>query len=239
MSEYIKDIKLREERYLSGIAEGNTPHWPSMLNVLASVNEAFAIGTDNIIAAKQHYYIYGRLQEVAIKEYDARLFEYNIQSIGNVLLSDNNTLIRRFSDLRYNGMEASVEKGGPAIWCHTLCMFIQNNKEIAARNILLIEKNKEQLMQPDLAFFKGLYNGDKAAMTAAIQQLLEPKLHKKRNDDPMFVNVISHPALTYLKLAWYRGFEIVVDSPLIPAALLPVQPLEVYEETYEFLKNKV
>src|SRR5690349_10812588 len=107
MNEYIKDAKLREERYLSGIAEGNTPHWPSMLNVMASMNEAFAINTADIAAAKQYYYMYGCLQEIAIKEYDARLFEYDIQSIGNVLLSDNDVLIKRFSNLRYTGMEKS------------------------------------------------------------------------------------------------------------------------------------
>ena len=70
-----------------------------------------------------------------------------------------------------------------------------------------------------------------------LQEMVSPKIHQKRNDDPLLKKYISMPALGYAKLAWILGMEVEIKSKLIPKALLPVQPLEKYEVPYDFLES--
>ena len=41
----------------------------------------------------------------------------------------------------------------------------------------------------------------------------------------------------YTKLAWRKGIEVEVNSPLISKELLPIQPLDKYEIPYDFLRE--
>ena len=79
---------------------------------------------------------------------------------------------------------------------------------------------------------------DKSGCEVAINELLTPKRHKQRNKYMELINeFISHPAIGYAKLAWLKGIEVELDSPLVPNPLLPVNPNESYTEEYEFLKE--
>jgi hypothetical protein len=210
----------------------------------------YEVTEGQVIKAKQHYYSYGCLQALAVKKYNARIFDYDIISAGNVLLSDNQKLISEFATLRYTAgsnaeksMEQMVAEGESSIWCHTIFMFILDNKELIERNLELIDtvalnksSSPRESMQPDLDFFRALNNGDVKGMEKALTKLLSAKLHKKRNPGVVFAQHISQIALTYTKLAWYKGFEVVVNNPLVPAGMLPVKPLDTYD-TYDFLKT--
>jgi hypothetical protein len=67
--------------------------------------------------------------------------------------------------------------------------------------------------------------------------LLAGKYHKKRNREYSLSNeIISIPALTYAKLAWLKGIEVEIDSPLVPKELLPFKPNNEYWE-YDFMKK--
>jgi hypothetical protein len=114
--------------------------------------------------------------------------------------------------------------------------------EMLARNIGIMEdktfklKKNQGVLELDLAFFKALYSKDKEAIEKSILSMLEPKNHKKRNDDPVYAQYFSTPAASYAKLAWMNGIEVVIDNVLAPQELLPIQPLSSYDDTYEFFK---
>ena len=60
------------------------------------------------------------------------------------------------------------------------------------RNLNIIEsktiKNlpkKEEGLKDDFEFYKALYHGDKTKMEEILEKLISPKIHKKRNDNPV------------------------------------------------------
>jgi hypothetical protein len=240
-------MKRIEETYLSGLsADTSESELAATLDTFAGINETFAvyeITQQQPDAAKQYYYLYGRLQELAVRKYHARLFNYSIKSVGNVLLSDNAALIKSFAAL-HEGIDEKAAAGESAIWCHTVLMFVMDDQKILERNLQVIEevtfikdKTLQPFMQADLDFFKALYNRDVTAMEQALEKLTSSSLHAKRNKEAIMSQHISQPALSYAKLAWYKGFEVVVNSPLVPKELLPVKPLDTYDDVYDFLKK--
>jgi Immunity protein 49 len=90
----------------------------------------------------------------------------------------------------------------------------------------------------DQRFYLALSEGDHAAMQAALEELISPKVEKVRNKVFGLAAVdsfISCYATMYAKIAWRHGFQIQLDTPLIPAEWLPVKPLDAYPDPYEFM----
>ena len=89
----------------------------------------------------------------------------------------------------------------------------------------------------DHQFFLALADNDVPRMEAAIAAVAEPRAVRGRaNDESGFTeSLISTYAVIYAKIAWFHGFEVKVNSPLVPAEWLPVQPLSHYDLRYKFL----
>ena len=86
-------------------------------------------------------------------------------------------------------------------------------------------------MELDALFYEALAERNKTRVEQILAEFLTPKIHKKRNRHHDLINeFISHPALGYAKLAWMKGLEIQLESPLLPMELLPVKPLPTYED---------
>jgi hypothetical protein len=43
-------------------------------------------------------------------------------------------------------------------------------------------------------------------------------------------------AVVHAKPCWYRGIEVQIQNPLVPMALMPIQPLDAYDVEYDFLR---
>jgi hypothetical protein len=199
---------------------------------------------------KQNFYLSGLIDELQIKKFNSRLLDYGLNSISYCILSDNEALIQRYTALRYErglnaelSMDEMVAIGELPIWCNTVQFFMANDNAGVEKNLNIIEsktlKNlpkKEEGLKDDYEFYKALHSGDKAKMEEVLEKLTSPKIHKKRNDNPILNQYISLPALGYAKLAWRKGIEVEVKSPLVPKELLPIVPLDNYEIPYDFLK---
>jgi hypothetical protein len=186
-----------------------------------------------------------------LNKYNERFFDYGLHHISYALLSDNETLIQRYAKLRYQrganaelSMDEMVAIGELPIWCNTVQFFMAIDNEGVERNLNIIETKtlkslpkKEEGLKDDYEFYIALHAGDKAKMEEVLEKLVSPKIHKKRNDNPVLNQYISLPALGYAKLAWRKGFEVEVKSDLVPKALLPIEPLAHYEIPYDFLKE--
>lgn len=181
----------------------------------------------------------------------SRFLEFDIPRCLLPILSDNELLIQRYAKLRYQrgvnselSMDEMVAIGELPIWCNTVQFFMANDTAGVERNLNIIETKtlkslpiKEEGLKDDYEFYKALHNGNKVKMEEILEKLTIPKIHKKRNDNPILNQYISLPALGYAKLAWRKGIEVEVKSNLVPKELLPVQPLANYEIPYDFLKQ--
>jgi hypothetical protein len=198
--------------------------------------------------AKQSFYLLGRCIEYNIIHYNSRIFDYGIPQVAYVLLCDNLPFLQNyFANLSYRGdgknfpdMEKMVEMGEGAIFCHSILQIVKEDWNMLARNIDILEKKvinkkKNQVLIPDYNFYKAILKKDKVAIEEAINELLTPKMHKKRNNQDLLLNhFVSMPALGYAKLAWLNGIEVEIDNPLVPKEMLPVIPNDKYDD-YDFL----
>ncbi|MDO4228643.1 MAG: Imm49 family immunity protein, partial [Capnocytophaga sp.] len=128
------------------------------------------------------------------------------------------------------------------VFVHTIQQFLLGNNALIERNLEIMERiyfnteKQNSTLRYDVNFFKSLYNKDLTNCEAVLKEMVSPKVHSKRNEDPLLKKYISMPALGYAKLAWRRGLEVEVKSKLIPKELLPIQPLQHYEIPYDFLR---
>lgn len=99
--------------------------------------------------------------------------------------------------------------------------------------------SREQKYQIDHHFFLALARGDISEMEEVLQQIVEPKAIRSRSDDESGYTdgLISTYAVMYAKIAWRHGYKVEVDSPYVPTEWLPIEPLEYYDDHYDFLNS--
>jgi hypothetical protein len=215
---------------------------------------------NSIEKAKQYFSNAGFIDIYLVNNFTkshSRFLDFDLPRCLIPVLSDNEELIKKFSKIRYKtfyrkddseemiplSMDEMVAIGELPIWCNTVQFFMANDNAGVERNLNIIEtktlkslQKKEEGLKDDYEFYKALYNSDKAKMEEVLEKLVSPKIHKKRNDNPILNQYISLPALGYAKLAWRKGIEVEVKSNLVPKELLPIVPLDNYEIPYDFLK---
>lgn len=253
LNEFYKNELDFETRIQSLFKEGKVVSLQNACGVLWSKNATFIIYNSinkNIEVAKNKLFICGLLDCYSSENFNDRFFDYGLHHISYAVLSDNEPLIQRYAKLRYQrganaelSMDEMVAIGELPIWCNTVQFFMANDTTGVEKNLNIIEtktlKNlpkKEEGLKDDYEFYKALHNSDKAKMEEVLEKLTSPKIHKKRNDNPILNQYISLPALGYAKLAWRKGVEVEVKSSLVPKELLPIAPLDNYEIPYDFLK---
>lgn len=216
---------------------------------LWTVNEMFAFKAlwidQDYPTAKHHFYVCGLLYEAMAKLSTTRTQENSIfmaynNRLAYALVSDNADLIGRLASHRGTAYEHHIKAGSLVVATQ---FALQDNWDALTEMMTIynhqIEKRREKWRTNDRNFFTGLLNRDTGLVEQALKALLQPRTHKQRNIDALAQNIVSHPAFGYAKLAWLKGLPLSVDSPLVPQALLPVQPLAEYTNPYPFLNELV
>lgn len=106
--------------------------------------------------------------------------------------------------------------------------------------VLSMEIKKDRKYLIDHRFYLGLANGDLVGMEAALTELTSSKIARVRNHEMAFgltENLIATHATIYAKIAWRYGYKLDINTPWIPKAWLPVQPLETYDEPWDFMRE--
>ena len=248
LNKFLIDDLEREQEIIKLIKEADRTRFNSMkvnwLDALWYRNEIIALGNllieINIEDAKQRFYLSGRLSESMVIECDSDyIIEAAYHRMAYALVSDNQALIQRYAHLKDSKYTKHIEKASLVV---TMQFALQENWEelqnMMDRFDFLIEKRKEKWRVPDRKFFMGLLNQNQSQMEDALHELVSKRVHSIRNRyiGEVIRHFVSHPALGYAKLAWLKGYEVQVDSPLIPKQLLPVCPLDQYKE-YDFLSK--
>lgn len=260
IKEHIDRTKMFEESILK-----NDNLTSSHLLNLSRYNHSYGVYSlteeKDVNKARRYFFNTMILDTYNTNLHQSKFLDYDLPKVTSSLLSDNwNYLENVYSKLRYNSfyiddktneeipisLDEMVLQGESAIWCNTVQFFMANDTQGVERNLNIIEtltlpklpKNQQEL-KIDYEFYKTLLSKDKAKCEELLEQLVSPKIHKKRNDNTILSKYVSQPALGYAKLAWRQGLEVEVDSPFIPKEILPIEPLDNYEIPYDFLKDEL
>lgn len=195
---------------------------------------------DNDINKTKNYFSYcGKVDELLINKYDEKILDYGIYHISYTLLSDHQDLINRYANLSHSNYDKMIQ-GGTATPMYILQCIIKEDWDAYNRTMPTMKAKTAPKfkMQLDYDFFEALAEKNKTKLEEILGQLVTPKEHKRRNKFSLINEFISHPATGYAKLAWLKGIEVEVNSPLVPKELLPIAPLPVYTDEYDFLKKE-
>jgi len=239
----------REERLLA-FCNSIRANYPNMLKALQAGHsnerfmslalsghyQSFAIKSffidQNIARAKKYFYNSGLLDVLLTTKYDEKILDAGLGLLSYALLSDDQNLIREYADLRHSKYEEMFQNGRSTPIFALQCLIREDWKEFERAMPIVKNKSVPKLkMGLDAEFYMALAEKNKVKMEQVLEELVSPKVHKQRNEHYVVINeFISHPALGSAKLAWIKGIEVEVNSPLIPRELLPVMPLPVYEK---------
>lgn len=92
---------------------------------------------------------------------------------------------------------------------------------------------------PDHEFYIALCNADIIKMEEALNKLLIKRIAKQRMNDlnVWFDFYLQMDVLVYAKIASIHGYDLNIDSPIAPKELIKYEPLEHYEDPYDFMKE--
>ena len=196
--------------------------------------------------ARQHFYVCGRIAVMRVEQFNDPLLHYGLREFCYALFSDCEALINRLATLPLRTDEhtrkvvTAAERGGPGIYSLALLAIMRGDWQAMHRHLEVIERRTpvsraNRRMVLDTAVFRAFGARDAQAARAAIESLVTPKCHARRNDDPLLGKFISLPAAGYAKLANRLGIHVEFEHPLIPSTLMPISPLPRYEDPYPFL----
>ena len=98
-------------------------------------------------------------------------------------------------------------------------------------------KKKVSIDIDNFTFYFALRDGNTGKMKELINKYLQPRVHKGMNKNLVSEHegrLWSHIPTRFSKLAALHGYELNIKSDLIPEYLIPVEPLEHYDDYYSF-----
>ncbi|MEJ7139170.1 Imm49 family immunity protein [Amphibiibacter pelophylacis] len=207
---------------------------------------------DNFSMCRQWFYLASRLREECCKFSNGWSMEFPDPLIF-ALLSDCAPLIGRYGNLStiakphlelpsFNEAALRPSRHDFRYMVHYLQALIRRDWTCAGNIEICVRRSFKKMSAVDLEWFSvgaALRDSNKDEIIELIYKLLKPGVHKARNKErfrELSGQVWSHHPVMFTKLAWMHGLEIEIDSPLVPMALMPIRPLEHYDDVYDFLK---
>ncbi|ATV66260.1 hypothetical protein CTM86_06450 [Fusobacterium pseudoperiodonticum] len=89
----------------------------------------------------------------------------------------------------------------------------------------------------EFGFLKALAEKNIEKMKENINAMLEPKVARQMMYDESIFFYLHVYVLLYLKIASYYGFDLEIESDIVPKELIDNTPAKEYPEPYEFMKK--
>ena len=89
----------------------------------------------------------------------------------------------------------------------------------------------------EFGFLKALAEKNIEKMKENINSMLEPKVARQMMYDESIFFYLHVYVLLYLKIASYYGFDLEIESDIVPKELIDNTPAKEYSEPYEFMKK--
>jgi len=189
----------------------------------------------NIASFKQHLYVASRLKLASTDLDSYQQFE-TCTDIYFALLSDSQEVINAMACLetpellrdRHNPLS-------PHFIVHMWQLAILGDYEALDTKIEKLAKNgrkaERELAAKRQDFFSLLIRSDKQGL----EDLLLREV-KKKMGNPLVEDFIAETSTYRTKLCWFKGIPVQIESPLVPMELMPIKPLDHYNDVYDFLR---
>ncbi len=212
----------------------------SVLSSVSRYHKAIGIRSyfiDNDVSGfKQNYFLSSRLALASAGEPGGEAFETG-GFIMVALLSDSEDVIQKVAHIETP--EIVRHRNDPlSNFSHVymLQLAIRGDDDQISMMVDKIARNGRKPLRTECAekrdFYSLLLKRDKSGLEALIQS----RDASLKSADPIDEEFISYFGALETKLCWRRGIQVEIDHPLVPMGLMPVKPLDHYDDVYDFLK---
>lgn len=190
----------------------------------------------SIVGLKQNFYVASKLTQESIGRAGGADFEIAVDLLF-ALLSDHAELINEFACLETP--ELLKERDNPLnsrFHVHMWQLAIRGDYDALHSKIEKVAKHGRKPERAESAagrdFFSLLIKEDQPAL----EHLIQNRLARIQGRGAFFEDFMAYPAMIETKLCWVKGICVQIDNPRVPMELMPVKPLDGYDDVYEFLK---
>ncbi|MEV4780453.1 Imm49 family immunity protein [Burkholderia sp. LMU1-1-1.1] len=190
---------------------------------------------NNIVALKQHCHLATKLSLASVGQNGGANFEVATDFLY-ALLSDNLDAISALAQVEVP--ELLKERNNPLnsrSYVYMLQLAIRGEDENLREMIAKVSKNGRKPVriesQEGKDFFSLLLKRDQVGLEECIG-----KHASIRSPEPRIENFMSFQGALEAKLCWFRDIPVNIDSPWVQMELMPMRPLERYDDVYDFLK---
>lgn len=193
--------------------------------------KAFFIDGD-IRRSKLYFYNGGLLDVLLTTKYTEKVLDYGTLRFGYAMLSDSRELIDQWANLKHSNYDTMIDNGSSTLVYVMQCLVKEDWNEFERTMEILRTKSVPKLkIGLDAAIFTAIAEKKKKQVEQVLAEFVSPKVHNARNKHQGLIGeFISQPAIVYAKLAWLKGIEVSVKSPLVPNELLPTASLPEYHK---------
>jgi len=220
----------------------------AVLSSMASDHEGLGIyayfGETNATQMKQHFHVAAQLRIASVGLRRGETLSTGAK-ILYVMLSDSPEVIQSYAYLEPNEEYIKYRDNPKTLqfYVHMTQLAIRNEDDaLQAKIAIAAQKSGKKLREEFSAgedFYSLLLKRDKNALEALITEKANQwQAIIKRGGEtgtPLSENLMASIAMEYAKLCWLKGIEVQIDHPLVPMELLPIKPLDHYDDVYDFL----
>ena len=171
----------------------------------------------------------------------------HVKDFFSALMSNNQDVLeffKKYSDiLAYEKEKNFYKKSYSASFLtRTVLLALKGEWEdvILRANLYLANPSKDRkdkYYYIQFEFLKALAEKDIEKMKENINAMLEPKVARQMMYDESIFFYLHIYVLLYLKIASYYGFDLEIESDIVPKELIDSTPAKEYPEPYEFMKK--
>ena len=197
----------------------------------------------DIESFRKNIYVYSKLNLMGT---DTRAYlAWKKINLFCILMSNNKDFldfILRNLDIIGHEKEKYKKSEADFYLMRTILLAIRGNWEevIARADFYSANPSKEtgfKYFPLEFGFLRALAEKNVEKMKENINAMLEPKVARQMMYDESIFFYLHVYVLLYLKIASYYGFDLEIESNIVPKELIDNTPAKEYSEPYEFMKK--
>lgn len=171
----------------------------------------------------------------------------HVEDFFSALMSNNQDILeffKKYSDILAYEKEKNFYKKSysGSFLSRTVLLALKGEWEdvILRANLYLANPSKDRkdkYYYIQFEFLKALAEKNIEKMKENINAMLEPKVARQMMYDESIFFYLHVYVLLYLKIASYYGFDLEIESDIVPKELIDNTPAKEYSEPYEFMKK--
>ena len=242
----IKFYKSDEDETLK-LIENKKGNSLSCMGSLATIYETTAskalLVDKDIESFRKNIYVYSKLK---LMSRDTRAYlAWKKMNLFCILMSNNKDfldfILRNFDIIGYE-KEKYKKSEADFYLMRTILLALKGDWEeiIKRADFYSANPSKEtgfKYFPLEFGFLRALAEKDIEKMKENINAMLEPKVARQMMYDENIFFYLHIYVLLYLKIASYYGFDLEIESDIVPKELIDSKPAKEYPEPYEFMKK--